>query len=105
MYDETYHAAMERITKQAGELPAMAIRVIRWIVCAKRYIYTRELQCILAMGNESLSIDEDFVPGKNFRGKTSGCVLAKKLAVSHVLQTPHPEGRASETGQEESCSC
>ena len=62
VYDETYRRAMERITKQPGELPAMAMKVLRWVVCAKRYIYTRELQCVLAIRDDSDSLDEDFIP-------------------------------------------
>lgn len=35
VYDETYQRAMERITKQPGELPVMATKVLRWVVCAR----------------------------------------------------------------------
>lgn len=62
VYDETYQAAMERITKQPGDLPAMALRVLRWICCAKRYLMAGEVQCILAMDNDSDCLDEDFMP-------------------------------------------
>ncbi|KAL7907265.1 purine and uridine phosphorylase [Trichoderma velutinum] len=60
--DEAYHKAMERIHRQKGNLPKDAMIILAWIVNSKRPLAINDLQLLLAIDVEGLTINEDHFP-------------------------------------------
>jgi ankyrin repeat protein len=60
-YDETYHAAMERVEGQA-DAKKLAKQVLSWITCAKRQLTLSELQHALAVEVGEPELDEENLP-------------------------------------------
>jgi ankyrin repeat protein len=60
--DETYEHAMARIDRQGKGFRDLAIRILTWIVHAKRQLRTAELQHAVAVEPGSTELDTRFIP-------------------------------------------
>ncbi|KAI9766614.1 MAG: hypothetical protein M1840_006425 [Geoglossum simile] len=60
--DETYKQAMERIEDQGSHIRELAIRILAWIVHAKRPLFTTELQHALGVRLLTEKLDGDYLP-------------------------------------------
>ena len=62
-YSEVYRGCMERINSQVEDFKELANGVLLWIVCAKRYLTTSELQHALAIELDTTHFNENNIPG------------------------------------------
>jgi hypothetical protein len=59
LLDKVYDQTMERINRQKAGFQQLAIKVLSWITCAKRPLWTSELQHALAVDIGDSELDEE----------------------------------------------
>lgn len=86
--DEIYGQAMIRIQSQGGGSRELAMKILSWIVHARRVLSTAELQHAVAVEPGKFKLNQDLIPNLDIIGSICAGLIAMDLE-SHAVRLVH----------------